>query len=151
MIVYCFFADSPVTVRSLQGALKKSKEYLMPLSYSAFKSLFWKSVTGNFYQSGSICLSIFTDFLLTISYAQSALRKELVIATFVECFRTASLRKSHWHTLLLIQTKCLCITFFAESPLIVRSLHGVLWKEQAVLIAPFVQRFITFIWEKSYW
>ena len=39
---------------------------------------------------------IFADFLLLEDYEQSALRKEPVIATFIEQFKIASLRKSYW-------------------------------------------------------
>ena len=39
------------------------------------------------------CIS--ADFLLMESYVQCALRKELRIAPFVECFKTATLGKSY--------------------------------------------------------
>ena len=38
---------------------------------------------------------VFVHFLLIEGYEQGALRKELIFATFVEQFKTATLRKSY--------------------------------------------------------
>ena len=39
---------------------------------------------------------IFADSLLIVSYIQGTLRKELIMATFLEPFKNAALVKSYW-------------------------------------------------------
>ena len=53
----------------------------------------------------------FAHLLLLEDYHQGALRKESVIATFVQQFKIATLRKSYWWIPLVLRAICLTISF----------------------------------------
>ena len=55
------------------------------------------------------CISV--EFLLVKGYVQGALRKELLLAPFVERFKTATLGKSYWYILPVLGTIYLNIAF----------------------------------------
>ena len=52
---------------------------------------------------------IFAHFLLIEDYEQGALRKDLIVAPFVERFKVATLRKPSWKISLLLIPYCLSI------------------------------------------
>ena len=64
---------------------------------NVLKQLLWESLTDKIYHYLENLPKhyIFADFLLIVSYIQGALRKELLIASFVELFKNANLGKSY--------------------------------------------------------
>ena len=67
------------------------------LLWSALKQLLWEVLLIKVITTWKNLPKhyIFADFLLILSYMQGALRKELLIASFVELFKNANLRKSY--------------------------------------------------------
>ena len=67
------------------------------LLWSALKELLWEVLLIKVITTWKNLPKhyIFADFLLILSYMQGALRKELLIASFVELFKNANLRKSY--------------------------------------------------------
>ena len=65
-------------------------------SWIGLKQLLWESLTDKFCSYNSLKHSISAEFLLMEGYVQGALRKQLHIAPFVECFKAATLGKPYW-------------------------------------------------------
>ena len=65
--------------------------------WSALKKLLWESLADKSYHylENLPKHCIFTDILLIVSYIKDALRKELLVASFVELFKNANLVKSY--------------------------------------------------------
>ena len=92
------------------------------------------------------CIS--AEFLLMEGYGQGALRKDLLIAPFVEQSKTTTLGRSQWYHVSVLRTKYPSIAFL-PSFFWQEKVQGVLRKER--LIAPFVERFQTSTLRNSYW
>ena len=67
------------------------------LLWSALKQLLWEVLLIKVITTWKNLPKhyVYADFLLILSYIQGALRKELLIASFVELFKNANLRKSY--------------------------------------------------------
>ena len=77
-------------------------------------------------------------------YVQGALRKELLIALFIEHYQTTTLGNSYWYIFPVLGTIYLNIAFllnFTDGTYV----QGALQKE--LLIAPFVEHFKQLLWE----
>ena len=119
---------------------------LLLLSPSCFKQLLPENLTEKFHYY--LC-RFASHFILLVfcteGYGKCALRKEPVIAPFVERFKIVTLRMSDWEILLALT---LAFHFF---PL---STDRRLWKcalQKTPVIAPFIKRFKTATLRKSYW
>ena len=82
-------------------------------------------------------------------YVQCTLQEELLIARFVEQFKTSTLGKSQWWHLLILRTQMTKYYIFTEFFLIENSVQGALPKE--LFIVPFVECFNTATLRNFYW
>ena len=91
----------------------------------------------------------FAHLSLIENYDQgAALRKESVIATFMEQFKIATLRKSYWWILLVIRAICLTISFL--SIFFIETYEQYALRKE-LIIAPLTERFQTATMRKFYW
>ena len=105
----------------------------MVLSYKALKQLLWESLTDKFCQYLKELTKALHFFylLLMVSYVQGTLRKELLIVSFVEHFKTTKyFRKASLIPFIDTLNKILKHCLFADFLLIVSYGQGVLQKEQ---------------------
>ena len=86
---------------------------LLTFSYCCFR----KDVSNHYLQKKVLLInfskiSIFSHFLLIEGYGKDVMCNELVIATFIERFKIATLTKPYWYISLPLKAICLTISFF---------------------------------------